>query len=152
MKDIAITGARGFVGSMLAHRFEDAGWTVTRLSHSPAPGEGDTVSFALGDEVETDIFRSRHIAALVHCAYDFRPVSRVEIHRVNVEGSRKLLAAATGGGVERIELRWFSSREVDQMIANGTIKDAKTIVGFLMWKRYGGAKNASAAKASKRSR
>ena len=102
MTSIAITGSRGFVGSMLARRYEDAGWTVVRLSHSPDPGKGDTVPFSLGEELEPDIFRSRTITALVHCAYDFKPVTRAEIRRVNVEGSRKLLAAATAGGVERI--------------------------------------------------
>jgi nucleoside-diphosphate-sugar epimerase len=124
------------VGSMLAHRFEDAGWTVTRLSHSPAPGEGDTVPFALGDEVEPDIFRSRHITALVHCAYDFRPVSQVEIHRVNVEGSRKLLAAATGGGVERIAvLSSISAFEGCRSVygqAKLEIEDAAAAAGALL--------------------
>jgi len=102
MKTVAITGSRGFVGSMLARRFEDAGWAVTRLSHSPAATGGDTVPFHLGDELDPDLFRSRHITALVHCAYDFKPVTPAEIHRVNVEGSRKLVAAASAGGVERI--------------------------------------------------
>jgi nucleoside-diphosphate-sugar epimerase len=102
MKRIAITGARGFVGSMLARRFEEAEWAVTRLSQSATPSQGDTVPFSLGDQVEPDLFQSRHITALVHCAYDFKPVARADINRVNVEGSRKLLAAAKAGGVERI--------------------------------------------------
>jgi nucleoside-diphosphate-sugar epimerase len=102
MQRIAITGAHGFVGSMLARRFLEAGWAVTRLSHSAGAGDGDTVPFRLGDEVQPDVFRSRNIAALVHCAYDFKPVARAEIKRVNVDGSRKLLAAAAAGGVERI--------------------------------------------------
>jgi nucleoside-diphosphate-sugar epimerase len=100
MRRIAITGASGFVGAMLARRFEEAGWTVTRLSHS-ATGPG-TVRFGLGDEVQPAIFRSGQVTALVHCAYDFKPISRADIHRVNVEGTRKLLGAATAGGVERI--------------------------------------------------
>ena len=100
MPQIAITGARGFVGSMLARRFESSGWTVTRLSQSgPA---GDAVPFRLGDEVQPEIFRSRNITALVHCAYDFKPTRRADIDRINVEGSRKLLEAAAAGGVARI--------------------------------------------------
>jgi ADP-ribose pyrophosphatase len=37
---------------------------------------------------------------------------------------------------ERIETKWFSSREVDEMVRTGKIMDAKTMVGFLIWKRY----------------
>jgi len=62
MRRIAITGASGFVGAMLARRFEEAGWTVTRLSHS-ATGAG-TVPFGLGDEVQPTIFRSRQVTAV----------------------------------------------------------------------------------------
>jgi nucleoside-diphosphate-sugar epimerase len=102
MKRIAITGAQGFVGSMLARRFIEAGWVVTRFSHSASASDSDAVSFRLGDEIQPEIFRSRNIAALVHCAYDFKPVARREIQHVNVDGSRKVLAAAAAGGVQRI--------------------------------------------------
>jgi ADP-ribose pyrophosphatase len=37
---------------------------------------------------------------------------------------------------ERIETRWFSSRELDEMVRTNKIVDAKTIIGFLTWKRY----------------
>jgi nucleoside-diphosphate-sugar epimerase len=102
MKEVAITGAHGFVGSMLARHFEDDGWEVVRFSHSRSAGDKATVPFLLGGDVVPEIFRSRQISALIHCAYDFHPVSRSEIHRVNVEGSRKLLTAARAGGVEKM--------------------------------------------------
>ena len=102
MKRIAINGAHGFVGSLLARRFVEAGWVVTRLSHTAGASDGDMVPLRLGDEVQPEIFRSRNITALVHCAYDFKPVARAKILRVNVEGSRKLLASAAAGGVQRI--------------------------------------------------
>jgi len=96
--NVALTGTSGFVGSQLAERFARDGRHVTRLSSS---GAGD-VMFRLGDEVKPDEFSSREIDALVHCAYDFSPVTWSEIHRVNVEGTRKLLGAAVAGGVKRI--------------------------------------------------
>jgi len=37
---------------------------------------------------------------------------------------------------ERIECRWFTRKELDQMIREGKIEDGKTIIGFLMWMRY----------------
>jgi len=39
---------------------------------------------------------------------------------------------------ERIECRWFSARQVEQMIYSNKIQDGKTIVGYLVWK---GARN-----------
>jgi ADP-ribose pyrophosphatase len=37
---------------------------------------------------------------------------------------------------ERIEMGWFTARDLDQMIGSGKIIDAKTQIGFLKWKRY----------------
>jgi ADP-ribose pyrophosphatase len=36
---------------------------------------------------------------------------------------------------ERIEARWFTSREVGEMIRTGKIQDAKTMIGFYTWKK-----------------
>lgn len=44
---------------------------------------------------------------------------------------------------ERIELGWFTMRECDRMIRSGKVMDAKTIIGFLAWQRYGRATKAS---------
>ena len=35
---------------------------------------------------------------------------------------------------ERIESRWFSAKQVEQMIHTNKIEDAKTIVGYFLWK------------------
>jgi len=37
---------------------------------------------------------------------------------------------------ERIEARWFTAQQVDDMLRAGKILDAKTNIGFLKWKRY----------------
>jgi ADP-ribose pyrophosphatase len=37
---------------------------------------------------------------------------------------------------ERIEARWFTSKQIDDMVRAGKILDAKTNIGFLRWKRY----------------
>jgi nucleoside-diphosphate-sugar epimerase len=94
---VAITGAGGFVGSRLARRFEGDGWAVIRLSHSDP---GGTLHFQLGEPVDPELLKG--IGALIHCAYDFGPRRREAIRRVNVDGSRLLLAAAKDAGVARI--------------------------------------------------
>jgi len=35
---------------------------------------------------------------------------------------------------ERIEARWFARKELEQMILSGKIEDAKTMIGFFMWR------------------
>lgn len=87
MTTVAITGASGYVGSNLASRFERDGWHVERFK------------FRLGEAVPPERLK---VDALVHCAYDFRPVTWDEIQRVNVEGTCKLLDAAATAGVRRI--------------------------------------------------
>jgi ADP-ribose pyrophosphatase len=37
---------------------------------------------------------------------------------------------------ERIETKWFAATEIDKLIRDGKILDAKTNIGFLRWKRY----------------
>jgi ADP-ribose pyrophosphatase len=37
---------------------------------------------------------------------------------------------------ERIECRWFTPREMDEMMRAGKIVDAKTMIGYLAWQRY----------------
>ena len=34
---------------------------------------------------------------------------------------------------ERIEARWFPKKELNEMIRDGKIEDAKTMIGFFMW-------------------
>ena len=99
---VAITGAGGFVGSRLARRFAEAGWSVTRLSQPAEGADVSRVSFRLGEPVDPALFERHRIGALIHCAYDFGPRKREEIRRVNVDGSKLLLAAAKDGGVERM--------------------------------------------------
>jgi ADP-ribose pyrophosphatase len=38
---------------------------------------------------------------------------------------------------ERIETRWFTRREVGEMIRTGKIQDAKTMIGFYTWRDRG---------------
>jgi ADP-ribose pyrophosphatase len=44
--------------------------------------------------------------------------------------------AATPMDDERIETRWFSSKELDELITSGKLEDGKTFIGYLTWKRF----------------
>lgn len=37
---------------------------------------------------------------------------------------------------ERIEARWFTSKELDTLIREGKLEDGKTFIGYLTWKRF----------------
>ena len=36
---------------------------------------------------------------------------------------------------ERIEMKWFTSKELGDLIDAGKIEDGKTLIGYLLWKR-----------------
>ena len=37
---------------------------------------------------------------------------------------------------ERIEVQWMKAKELDEQIREGKVQDGKTLIGFLIWKRY----------------
>ena len=96
---VAITGASGYLGSVLVDGFGAAGYGVRRLVRHPAPGSSDrffdlSTGEAAGDLDDVDL--------LVHCAYDMTLTSRADIWRVNVFGSVALLDRALAAGVPRV--------------------------------------------------
>ncbi len=56
--------------------------------------------FELGDNPAPDVLEGTD--ALVHAAYDFSVTRWPDIERVNIEGSRRLFAAAQEAGIDRI--------------------------------------------------
>ncbi|MGO9586195.1 MAG: NAD-dependent epimerase/dehydratase family protein [Limisphaerales bacterium] len=95
----AITGTGGFVGGCLKDYFARHGWEILELTRLPKPG-ARAVAFQLGAEISPPSLAG--VTALVHCAYDFQPLRRDEIHAVNVEGTRKLFLAARAAGIGKI--------------------------------------------------
>ena len=94
-----VTGASGYLGSRMADLLERRGWEVLRLVRSPRPGNDRDRAYHLSDaglpaDLRADL--------LIHAAYDFSVRSRNDIWRVNVEGTRRLLAAARDAGIGRI--------------------------------------------------
>src|SRR6185312_9740587 len=97
-KICAITGSNGYVGSCVKNYFASRGWEIFELTRRPkANGRG--LQFQLGDDISPQL--PSGISALVHCAYDFKPLKWNEIVSVNVEGSRKILEAARAAGIPK---------------------------------------------------
>lgn len=95
----AITGAYGYVGSLVRDHLEAEGWKTCALVRRPRPNDLAVV-WQLGDGLPAA--GVGQIDALVHCAYDFTPRSRRAIWSVNVEGSAALLTSAASARVPRL--------------------------------------------------
>jgi nucleoside-diphosphate-sugar epimerase len=94
---VAITGARGYLGSILARNFQIAGWETTMLVRE-VRGNGE-VAFRLGKKIAPEVMKDHQ--AFVHCAYDFKPSSWAEIYQANILGSRFCFEVAIQAGVKR---------------------------------------------------
>lgn len=96
---VAITGAYGYLGTVIRREFDAQGWRTVALVRTPRGGD-DAVAWALGGEAPEATLRG--CQALVHCAYDFSLRKEKAILRVNVQGSTDLLSTARRLGVQRM--------------------------------------------------
>jgi len=95
---VAITGANGYLGSVLVAAFGSAGYTIRRLVRSPVPGSSDRL-FDLNAVDSCDALDG--VDLLVHCAYDMALTSRADIWQSNVFGTVALFDQAVSSGVRR---------------------------------------------------
>jgi nucleoside-diphosphate-sugar epimerase len=99
----AVTGASGYLGSRICTTLESRGWRVIRLSRSPDTSHRRTCVYDLSAPVSSEVRAVLDSAdLLVHAAYDLALTSTADIWRVNVEGTRRLLAAAAEAQVRRV--------------------------------------------------
>jgi nucleoside-diphosphate-sugar epimerase len=100
MKNLcAITGSNGYVGSRLKNYFATRGWEVFELTRRPSPNSR-ALQFQLGADISPELLPG--VTALIHCAYDFKPLRPEEIRAVNIDGSRKILEAASAARVPKV--------------------------------------------------
>ena len=94
----AITGANGYVGSLVAETLATKGFQIRRLIRRPEPGTNDQ-SYDIAEGCSADALRG--VDVLVHCAYDFTATSRSDVWDRNVYGTRRLLDLAVANSVRR---------------------------------------------------
>lgn len=104
---ILVTGASGHIGATLVPRLVEAGHTVTVLAHSDMRSlEGLELRHVQGDVLDPASLRAAcegqervfHLAAIISTHGD--PGGWVQ--RINVEGTRNVLAACRAAGVSRV--------------------------------------------------
>lgn len=107
---VLVTGASGFVGSVLCADLTRRGALVRRAVRSPDGDIPETV--AVGDVGPRTDWRAAldgvdavvHLAARVHVVRDSAASPLSEYRRVNIEGTRQLAQAAAQAGVRRLLL------------------------------------------------
>jgi nucleoside-diphosphate-sugar epimerase len=93
-----VSGTGGYLGSRVKAALLAGGWKVVELTRRPQPG-ANAIAFQLGEDVSAAALAGAK--AVVHCAYDFKPLSWAAIQATNVAGSEKLLRAARQAGIQR---------------------------------------------------
>lgn len=97
-RTVLLTGGTGYLGSHIAAAFESARWRARFLGRRQRP----PFQWRLGGEPDPGVFED--VDLLVHGAYDMGLTRRDRIRRINIEGTRTLLAAAASHGVSRVIL------------------------------------------------
>ncbi|HLO76152.1 MAG TPA: hopanoid-associated sugar epimerase, partial [Magnetospirillum sp.] len=106
---VVVTGAGGFIGSAVTRALLADGYDVralVRAGSSRLNLDGLPVDIAIGDLGDPESLKAamRGCDALIHVAADYRlwVPDPAAMERVNVEGTRAVMAAAQAAGIRRI--------------------------------------------------
>lgn len=105
--------------------------------------EGETALKAAKRElIEETGYRAKKWTRLAH----FYPSPGFLAETMTIYAAQELTAGkATPMEDERIECQWFHLPEVETMIAKGQVQDAKTLIGWALWRLRGKPKAARKA-------
>lgn len=128
---VAVTGATGFIGSVLLRSLVKGGWKVKALTRSPRVDDEFT-QWIEGDLDNLDALRSlvKDVSAVVHCAGQVRGSSLEDFVHTNVEGTGNLVRASiqqsppprflliSSLAARQPELSWYatSKRMAEQLV------------------------------------
>jgi len=109
MKKIFITGATGFIGSNLAGKLANQGYTVhalMRASSNISSIKHENIKLFQGDlldanAIETAIKGCSQVYHLAAYAKNWAP-DKMQFHKINVEGTENILRAAKNNSVQKI--------------------------------------------------
>lgn len=113
MARLAITGATGFVGARLIELATAEGHSVQTLTRRPQP-ERAGMGWVRGDLEDTAALEQlcAGAVAVIHVAGAINAADAAGFERVNVEGTRAMLEAATTAGVRRfVQVSSLAARE-----------------------------------------
>jgi nucleoside-diphosphate-sugar epimerase len=96
----AVTGASGYVGSILAAGLRQHFPVVAMVRHAKLNSD---LQWSLQSRVDlAPVLRELGVKVLVHAAWDMRASARLEVEETCVKGSLRLFEMAARAGVERI--------------------------------------------------
>lgn len=96
---VAVTGARGYLGSLIVKKLGESGIETLPLSRPAAGLDGSSRPFDLSANVAPETLTD--VSIVVHCAWDLAATSWREMWSTNVEGTLKLVEAANAARVSR---------------------------------------------------
>jgi nucleoside-diphosphate-sugar epimerase len=123
---VVVTGAAGFLGGHLCRALLARGWSVRALVRRPEAGAlppGVSVGrLDLPDVIDEATLAGASV--LVHTAWSIRETDPERAARANVDGTRRLIAAARAAGVGRVIFVSSVAAAADAPNAYGRTKDA----------------------------
>lgn len=129
---VLVTGASGLLGSALVKRLVDSGEQVRAIYRSAIPPieGGDKVAWVKADiqDILSLEEAMEGIAIVYHCAgmVSFNPKNKLQLHKVNVEGTANVVNACLEKGVKKLLY-------VSSVAALGRIREDQPINETMQW-------------------